>query len=277
MNATSSLQAFHMPGQLGDLFALYYSPLTESGPEHTILLVAPFGEEMNKVRQMVALQARRFAEQGYAVLSVDPFGTGDSEGDFADAQWQVWYADLQNSIDWLQQRGSKKITLWGVRSGVALVAELLQRSGQTFAGVILWQPIVDGKQFVTQFLRLRVAADVVGSAAGLTTKELRAQLDAGEVIEVAGYALSAALVSPLERFAFAQYYPAFARVPVVHWIEIVASEQRSIALPSKKVIEESIEQKVNIQLHKVVGEAFWATPELAQVPALLTLTTQLLA
>jgi hypothetical protein len=47
--------------------------------------VPPFAEEMNKSRRMIAEVGRRLEGSGVGMLLVDLFGTGDSEGEFAQA------------------------------------------------------------------------------------------------------------------------------------------------------------------------------------------------
>ena len=54
---------------------------------------------------MVSLQAKQFCHKGYAVLIVDLFGTGDSEGDFGDANWEIWQNDMCVALRWLQDKG----------------------------------------------------------------------------------------------------------------------------------------------------------------------------
>ncbi len=68
------------------------------------------------------------------------------------------------------------------------------------AGLLFWQPVLSGKQFLQQFLRLKVAAQILGSAeaARVDTRELRERLLRGDSVEVAGYELSPALAAGLE-------------------------------------------------------------------------------
>ena len=53
---------------------------------------------MNRCRAMVALQARAFAALGAGTLVLDPFGTGESSGEFVAASWATWGDDLQRVI-----------------------------------------------------------------------------------------------------------------------------------------------------------------------------------
>ena len=92
------MQPFFLEGRGGPLFALYHPPL--AGEPRAIVVHCPaFAEEMNKSRRMVALQARAFVEQGLGTLVFDLFGTGDSAGDFGDATWDGWLADVRVALD----------------------------------------------------------------------------------------------------------------------------------------------------------------------------------
>jgi alpha-beta hydrolase superfamily lysophospholipase len=48
--------------------------------------------------------------------------------------------------------------LWGLRLGALLALDAAPLCDPAPAGFVLWQPVVSGEQFLTQFLRLRVAS-----------------------------------------------------------------------------------------------------------------------
>ncbi len=50
----------------------------------------------------------------------------------------------------------------------------------------LWQPVANGKTFLTQFLRLRVAGEMMAGRA-IGTEAMRSQLQNGETLEIGGY------------------------------------------------------------------------------------------
>ena len=80
----------------GRRFCLLHAP--ERRAIGAVLYVHPLAEEMNKSRRMAALQARALAASGWFVLQVDLFGCGDSDGDFGDADWQRWLADVDEAF-----------------------------------------------------------------------------------------------------------------------------------------------------------------------------------
>ena len=133
-------------GGQGPLFLLHFPPDGDIEYKGNILYIQPLAEEMNKSRRMVALQAKRFAAQGYSVALVDLYGCGDSGGDFVDARWLVWLDDLQRVVHWLQTQADGPLYLWGLRTGALLAAELAQ--SHVCQGLIMWQPVLNGGSMV---------------------------------------------------------------------------------------------------------------------------------
>ncbi len=77
-----------------------------------IVIAASFAEEMNRCRYMSTLLAQSLSSQGYGFLSVDAYGTGDSEGDFKDAGWEQTCQDLITGVSYACTLGIKKSHYW---------------------------------------------------------------------------------------------------------------------------------------------------------------------
>jgi exosortase A-associated hydrolase 2 len=125
---------------------------------------------------------------------------------------------------------------------------------------------------LTQFLRLRIAADMIGGGEKReSVKSLQERLVAGELVEVAGYELAPDLAVTLKQKNFASL-----RSPIdtaVHWLEIALIRSNQLSLASQKVIETWCANGVSVSTIMVIGEAFWATQEIAVVPKLVDETT----
>lgn len=259
----------HHPGQR---FCMYHAPVGSC--RGAILYVHPFGEEMNKSRRMVAQQARALAALGYGVLQVDLHGCGDSTGDFGEARWEQWKSDIALGYAWLQRELGQPVSLWGLRLGALLALDYAIDAAPAIERMVFWQPVHAGAAYLKQFLRLRVANDMVGDKKGGGTDALRAALHAGESLEIAGYELAPELALAIES-RDAALLPMTA-CPV-HWLDLVADAERPLAPASARIVETWRAAGVDIRPQTVVGQAFWATQEITECPALLSATCAVFA
>jgi len=226
-------------------------------PSRAVVLLPPFGEEMNKSRRTVAIAARGFAAHGFAVHAFDPAGAGDSEGEFGDATWARWTSDANFAIARAAERFSAPPTVWAIRSGALLLPAL----DPVFDDLLLWHPVTSGDVFLTQLLRLRVAADAFAGVTGTTTKHLRAQLLAGETLEIAGYALNPDLVLPM---AAVSLHTWISLPRTTTWIETGLDPAATPSPASQKVAEAWVSRGASVALTYVFGEQFWLTQEIAE-------------
>lgn len=271
----SLIPAF-LPGTAGNLFSLYYQPDESLSKKHIIVFFPPFADEFNKSRRMISLQAQQLASMGFGVLIVDLYGTGDSEGDFADARMEIWRSDMNYILQWLNKRNVNAITLWGMRLGALLAVDSIPIFSNYPTRLLLWAPVIKAEQFITQFLRLRLAADMMKSGvSNETTKSMREQLAKGNGLEVAGYQLDAQLVTALDSLDLNKYSLSH-NIPT-DWFELVAGEDRPPPLPTQKITEKWSAAGVPLRLYTIPGSTFWNTPEITLVPELLTKTTNALA
>jgi exosortase A-associated hydrolase 1/exosortase A-associated hydrolase 2 len=249
----------------GVRFCLFHRP---AGPcRGALVYVHPFAEEMNKSRRMAALQARAFAARGVAVLQIDLAGCGDSAGAFVDARWEGWKADLAAACAWLAGRTGREVGLWGLRLGALLALDYAREASHPVERLLLWQPVTNGAAFLTQFLRLRLAGELLHEQKeGSSTQALRAQLAAGIPLDVAGYALHPALAAAIDAAGAASMPP---RGCPVHWCELLAAPERPLPPAVARLAEDWRKQGVDLHVHPVAGPAFWQTPEIAEAPALL--------
>lgn len=249
-------------------FCLFHRP---AGPcRGAVLYVPPFAEELNRTRRMAALGARRLAAHGYGVLQIDLYGTGDSAGDFADARWDLWKQDLDAAAAWLRARVDAPLTLWGLRLGALLALDYARTVALPLAPMLLWQPAAGGSTYLTQFLRLRTANAMLGTdAAQNGTKALRAALQAGETLEIAGYDLAPALASAIDALPAPD-----AMVPPVpaHWFEVLGAPGQAPGPAAARVKAAWEAHGAPLHVHTVTGLPFWATTGIATCPELLDAT-----
>lgn len=266
------MKPLFLDNQSRPLFAVFWSPLDRE-PKRAFLHVPAFAEEMNKSRHMVSIQAKALAEQGYSVLVLDLFGTGDSCGDFAEATWEYWLADIAAGIAWLKQQGVDSVDLWGLRTGVLLAMDYVARNPGEIEHLLAWQPVLNGDTFVTQFLRLRVAAAMMNNNTPKEkTSDLKRQLLDGQAIEVAGYLLSPDLIKPLMTLR-ADRLP-FHNVKEIALFEVVANEDTQVSMSNWQFFSLLQEKRINVSLTKVIGDGFWASQEISVAPELIKISSE---
>lgn len=257
-------EPFFLGTGAGRRFALATWP--EGAPRGGVLHVHPFAEELNRSRRMTALAARDMARAGWLVLQVDLAGCGDSAGDFGEATWAGWIDDLDLAGRWLRDRVHGPVHLWSLRVGGLLASAWLahravvgDRLADWLGTWLMWQPVPQGKSFLTQFLRIRLGADLAGSPdARVLMEGFRRDLAQGRPVEVAGYVLSPDLAVGLEATQLA--LPAGWTGPVV-MLELPSSSKSGLSPVLATLSERWQAAGAHCHAQAVHGPRFWQTPE----------------
>lgn len=258
-------------GTAGKLFILYHPPASDASDRGDLVFVPPFAEELNRSRHMVNRTARALSAAGWGVLILDLVGTGDSAGDFGDARWDIWQQDILTACAWLRDQGRRRIGIWAMRTGALLVSELMA-TGHHWHPLLFWQPVLQGKTFMTQFLRIALAAEMTGTEAAETSgtvTALRDRLAAGDTLEVAGYTLHPDLAAALER---AQLAPPRGWAGAVYWMEISATAP-DLSPGTRRAVESWQGQGATVTARAVTGPQFWMLQEPEPAEELAAATT----
>ncbi len=165
--------------------------------------------------------------------------------------------------------------MWGLRLGALLALDYAaQPVGAAPAQLLLWQPVLQGNAHLTQFLRLRVAAQMLGDGvADGGTEALRATLAGGSALEVAGYTLAPAMAGALDRLDASRLPP-----PCPGPLAGTGAGRRPAAgagLAARAARLAGGRGSMG-RAQCVAGPAFWATQEIAEAPALLAATCAML-
>ena len=262
-------EAFFLDTPNGGRFCLLTRP--RGKPRGAIFFIPPFAEEMNKSRRMVTLAAQAFARNGWLVLQIDLFGCGDSAGDFSEATWTDWLSDMDLGWTWLKRERERidangPMVLWTLRAGGLLAADWISRLDKCPA-LLMWQAIASGKQHLTQFLRLKAANEMLVEAdARAAMAAVRSELQSGNIVEVAGYELSARIAEGLSA-ATLTLPPCVDTDRVL--LEICGGDHPE---PSPAVVgltnKWSVEG-VAVVAEAIPGPAFWQTLEIEVAPMLI--------
>lgn len=262
-------EAFFLSAAGGHRFCLY-SPAEGGSGKGILIYLHPFAEELNHSRRMVALQARGLAAAGYAVLQIDLFGCGDSSGDFADANWADWIADVCLAHRWVRQRSTAPVSLWGLRAGCLLAVEASQQLPEA-VDFLFWQPVLSGAHALQHFLRQGAAAAVLEGGGKGVVAGLRNEIDAGRAIEIGGYTLAPDLARGL---GAARLTPSTGGGGQVRWFEVSQRDKPEFSPAALAAHGEWNSAGYRVSGAAVGGPAFWQTPEAGLAPALLTATLQ---
>lgn len=276
MTMTEAFYTAVQPGPMGQRFCLWHADAAQ-GPRGLVVHVHAFAEEMNKSRRMVALQSRALAAAGFAVLRMDLLGCGDSAGEYSDATWAAWVDDVAASVALGLERyaatwpsaAAPELWLWGQRAGALLAAEAA-RNMLLPVNLLLWQPSLNGKNVLQQFLRLESAGALLGKS---TDKgSARAALARGEVAEVAGYVLAPALTQGLE----VSRLQASSQVARLEWLDVAATAGMPPAVAADTVLKAWAQAGWRTRHETVAGPSFWQTTEIEEAPALISATVEAL-
>ncbi len=262
-------EPFFLDTAAGRLFALFKAP---AYAERCVLFVPPFAEEMNKVRRQLSCADRSLSRKGIATLAIDLFGTGDSEGEFVDASWSVWKQNVASAFHWANDFGVPIDTLIANRLGCSLAVEALFDLDYSVRKTIFWQPVVSGRQYMTQFLRLRVASSMMEDDGAETVDGLRARLGEGESLEIAGYETSPQMWADVENSNLLGHL--HSRLGEIVVFEIGRPRDGSLSPAGNKILKTAEQRNISVQGIRIPGEPFWTATEIVVNSQLVASTVQ---
>lgn len=269
-NIISRPRPFFFPERDGRVFAVYHELIGDVTPWGNVLVVPAFNEEMNRCRSMVTMQAQALARLGIGTLVVDLFGTGESDGNYCDARWDIWLDNVCTGIQWLESQPGGCVGLLGIRLGVPLALAAWQRDKRPRT-MVAWQAVVDGKAYLTQFMRMRIAANMDRTDIPKeTTASMRAQLMGGQSIEVAGYEIHPELSTAIESIRLSELMPH--GLSSIAWYEKTSGEDKSISPASERLLDSWRLAQCAPEVVAFEGPAFWALHDRFVAPDLVAHT-----
>ena len=187
-------------GEKGRLFYLVRKPKFRD-VKFVMILVQPFAEEANKSRHMMSQLVGKIVSLDGMAIIYDHFGTGDSEGDSSQGHLEMWRNDLELVVNKFLASVNAPLTLCAIRTGALITLGLPVNLLSKVNRLYLINPVLNGKQFIDQFFRLRMAAGLLGNGGKkITAADIREELHKYGSTEIAGYQLSEKLVDQFEIF-----------------------------------------------------------------------------
>jgi pimeloyl-ACP methyl ester carboxylesterase len=134
------------------LYGVYHpavGPRPQSRGAQGVVLCYPGVQEYNVSHSAFRKLSGLLSRAGLHVLRFDYFGTGDSAGEMDEGTPEDWVEDVRTAVAELTDlAGIRLVSLVGYRLGAAL-ATLAVARGLKVEDLVLWDPVVDGRDYVT--------------------------------------------------------------------------------------------------------------------------------
>jgi dienelactone hydrolase len=133
-------------------FGWLHAPRGGAGSDVGVLICTGLIQDALLAYGSLRVLANDLAAASYAALRFDYPGTGDSCDEAAekDGQWTAWQRSVDQAANWLRaMSGAKRLVLVGLRLGTTL-ATLAATRRDDVAGLLLFEPVVSGRNYVRQ-------------------------------------------------------------------------------------------------------------------------------
>jgi len=179
------------------LFAILHRPASHASQRPAFLFCHPFAEEKKNSHRCLVDVARAMAAKGAAVLRLDFFGCGDSEGDFGESTIATRLADIRAGLAALRREfPESEIGLLGLRLGATLAA-VVAGEDTSIRHSVLIEPVLEGRAyFAADLRRMLIRQMMTDGRSRLDRREILARLESGEgQLDFDGYTVSAGAFS----------------------------------------------------------------------------------
>lgn len=184
-----------IPGPVA-LHAVVHGCVADCHPPWGLIFCSPFAEEKKCAHRVMVEAARTFCHADIGSVRFDYRGTGDSPGDFADATPDAWAEDITAAAAYLREcMGVSTVGLLGLRLGGSLALQAAEEADADF--LILWEPVLNGKQYLAQNLRRSMIKAMLTDEEKFDAGQVRATRQQG-LFDFDGYLISAEMRRQLE-------------------------------------------------------------------------------
>ncbi len=244
-------KAFYFENEGKRLFAILYSPRNSSGNKG-IIFCHPYGEEKQLSYRVLVRFARELYDKGFYILRFDCRGYGDSQGDIEDATLETQITDTIKAIDLLKDRfGIEKISLLGLRLG-GTIATLIAEQDSRIDKLILWSPIIKGKEYLEELIKKKLFLDV-SSMAPTSKSQIIEELKSKGVVNIQGHHLTQELYKEFSGIDLTTHVSNFRGPVFISTIKDTPTHYRSF-----EVLSEIYRKKGVLCELKVIDEkVFW--------------------
>ena len=175
------------------LFGAYHPAQEIKDRKVGVILCYPIINEYLRAHRAFVRLATQLAAEGFHVLRFDYFGCGDSYGDDDDGSLLEWTENLSTAIDELKHGcDASHICLIGLRMGASLALQAAEKRNDIDT-MVLWEPIVDGEDYVREIKRLHLESAVIEGM----PKAVKDQTGADRHLEILGFRITDILLDEL--------------------------------------------------------------------------------
>lgn len=137
------------------IFAVYYPPSGKVRRREAVILCNPGLEEYMRCHWPFRQLSNLLSELGFPVLRLDYTGTGDSSGANGSGSLEEWSDNVVAAAKFLQEEAATPwISLIGIRLGGAVALKAMQKDLPIY-NLILWDPVLDGNDYLLQLQQMR--------------------------------------------------------------------------------------------------------------------------
>jgi pimeloyl-ACP methyl ester carboxylesterase len=184
------MEPFYFGAGRRQLFGIYHAPEGGASRDAGVVLCHPLGQEYLRSHRAFLQLARLLSARGLHVLRFDLSCCGDSPGDTDQGRLARWVEDVGTAADELRGGALQRVGLVGLRLG-ATVALMAGAGRGDIPALVLWEPVVNGSEYVAQLRGLH-RTWLRGSFARASSGERSASTR-----EMLGFPLTAALADEL--------------------------------------------------------------------------------
>ena len=133
-------------------FGWLHKPAGSPGTDIAVVLCSGLRRDASNAYRPFRILADQLAATGYSALRFDYTGTGDSCDAAGSEYWSIWRRNVSAAADYAcAVTGARRVVLIGLRIGAAL-ATLAAADRKDVAGLVLLEPVLRGKSYITQCL-----------------------------------------------------------------------------------------------------------------------------
>lgn len=114
-------------------------------PDRLVFVVPGLGGNFDEPHLKVAREA--FLENGFGVLSFDPYNTGKSGGKYSDITVSGYISDLEDVIEWARTQTWFREPFWlaGHSLGGLTVGAYAEKNNEKISGLVLLSSVISGE------------------------------------------------------------------------------------------------------------------------------------